>query len=61
MRDKKGGDKVKQYLVKVTRVVYLFAEADDPQTAVDWACEHSWEYDADEMEGEIVEETMEVD
>lgn len=47
---------MKRYTVKTTRVVYLEVEAEDPQAAVDKACEIAWEYDADELDGEIVKE-----
>lgn len=46
---------MKQYEVKVTSVHYLYIEADSEDAAKTEACSKAWEYDADEINAEIVE------
>lgn len=43
-----------RYLVEVTAKYTLEVESDDPQDAVNKACGMAWEYDADEINGEII-------
>lgn len=43
-----------RYLVEVIAKYTLEVESDDPQDAVNKACGMAWEYDADEIDGEII-------
>lgn len=47
---------VKRFLVEVTSVHTLEVEAENEDKAIEKACEITWEYDADEISGKILEE-----
>ncbi len=48
-----------EYTVKVTAITTLTVEAESEDEATDKACGMAWEYDADEINGEIVKEDNE--
>lgn len=45
-----------EYCVKVTSVTTIRVIRNTPDEAVSEACQIAWQYDADEIEGEIIEE-----
>ena len=47
---------MKEYTVKVTAITTITVEAESEDDAIGKACGCAWEYDADEPNGEIVEE-----
>ena len=47
-------DVVRKFEVKVTAVTTLTVEAATKEEAIDRACGLAWEYDADELNGEII-------
>ena len=46
---------MKKFIVKVTFITTLAVEAESEDEAIDKACEKAWEYDADEIDGKILE------
>lgn len=53
---KKFCDVLKQtFLVEVTPITTVRVEAASPQAAVEKACEIAWEFDADSVEGQIID------
>lgn len=47
---------LKKFLVEVTSVHTLEVEAENEDKAIEKACGMAWEYDADEINGKILEE-----
>ena len=52
---------MKEFTVEVTSVTTVTVEAENEDEAIDKACEIAWEYDADEINGKILEEDKEND
>ena len=48
-----------EYHVKVTTVTHLYITAKSGDEAIEKACGEAWEHDADEIDGEIIEEENE--
>lgn len=46
---------LKKFLVEVTSVHTLEVEAENEDEAIEMACRMAWEYDADEIDGKILE------
>ncbi len=46
---------MKEFTVKVTAITTVTVDAATEDEAIDKACEIAWEFDADEMNGEILE------
>lgn len=49
-----SGDGLREYEVKVTAITTLTVQAASEEEAIDRACGLAWEYDADELSGEII-------
>lgn len=49
----------KEYHVKVTSITHLYVTAKSEDEAIEKACGEAWEHDADELNGEIIEEENE--